>query len=159
MTLGGTRPPAVPDIASCAGLDGLRQGALVRVELGRSGPRPELRDNPEEACWGYDVKSLSGPDGLSDVQSVLPQSRMDRVLFEAEAKLANAAAAPQCRASFRISMSPAHTVPPGKLLDPLRAGSEPWVLRRVLQTSDATGCPVAHCEDVFDVGSVTLATP
>jgi hypothetical protein len=159
VTLGQTRPPAGNNAASCAALDGLREGAIVRVELSRSGPRPELRDNPEEACWGYDTKSLSGPDGLSEVASVLPQSRMDRVLFEAEAKLANPASAPQCRASLRISMSPAQTVPHGKLLDPLRAGAEPWVLRRVLQTSDATGCPVAHCEDAFDVRSVTLATP
>ena len=158
VSLGKTRPAAA-DVVSCAALDGLKEGAVVRVELGRSGPRPELRDNPEEACWGYDTKSLSGPEGLSEVASVVPRSRADRVLFEAEAKLANAASAPQCRASFRISMSPAHTVPHGKLLDPLRAGAELWVLRRVLQTSDATGCPVAHCEDVFEVRSVTLATP
>jgi hypothetical protein len=159
VTLGPMRPPADPKLSNCAELDGLREGAVVRVTLSRSGPRPELRETPEEACWGYDTKALSGPDGLSEVHSVPPQGRARRVLFEAEAKLANAASAPQCRGSLRFTMAPAAAVPPGRLLDPLRAGPEPWLLRRILHTSDGTRCPVPYCDDTFEVRSVTLAAP
>lgn len=159
VTLGRMRPPSDPKLANCTALDGLREGAELRVALSRSGPRPALRENPEEACWGYDTEALSGPDGLTDLHSVPAQGRQGRVLFEAEGKLANAASAPQCRGSLRFSMAPAAPVPQGRLIDPLRAGPEPWLVRRILYANEGSGCPVPYCDDAFEVRSVTVAKP
>jgi hypothetical protein len=160
VTLGPVKAPADSKLPSCAGLDGLREGAVIHAALQQSAKRPELRRAPGEMCWGYETKLVRGPTRLSEQRSVLAEDREPRSLFEVQGRFSPAE---PCPSYYRLALSPLSPIPRGARVEPLRAGSEPWVVRRFISTDPAAGClpvaddPVQACEDSFEVRSVTLA--
>lgn len=149
---------------SCSTLDGLAEGELLRARIRRSANAPQVRNL---ACWGYDIATLAGLEGVSNVTADEASAQHPSALLDLTAKFSSTTEPDACWGDYHLVLEPASAVSATALLDPLQAAAsgQRWrVVRRIsVGPNDARQCaalpplPDGYCEDTFEVKSIAHA--
>jgi hypothetical protein len=150
--------PAETARPSCAGADGLKEGATLELHL--------VQAQSFEGCRPYATQAISGPDGVTLQPGV--GMRVDDELTVAQGTFQPSEVA-GCNGTWRMSLEPVDVPEEGKLISPLDAGpTQKWKLTRFIgETSSGSCAPLlsapragqgAMCEDTFAVKSITKVT-
>lgn len=150
--------PSESSRPSCAGADGLKDGATLELHL--------VQAQSFEGCRPYTTQSLSGLDGVTLQPSV--STPMNDELTAAQGTFQSSEVA-ACKGRWQLTLEPVEVPEEGQVISPLDAGpNHEWKLTRFIgETSSGACAPLfsgprpgvaGWCDDTFAVQSITKVT-
>lgn len=143
---------------SCAGADGLKDGATFDLHL--------VQVQSFEGCRPYTTQSLSGLDEVTFIPNVTLPMNDELTVAQGTFQSSEVAA---CKGSWHLTLGPVEVPAEGQVISPLDAGpNHEWRLTRFISETSGGACaPLfsgprpgvgAFCEDTFTVQSITKVT-